>query len=217
MERTTQDWLHFREVEVFNTNGENVALNKNVITSDNNNQGKIAVDGDTTIDATKMYHSNSFDLPWWEVDLEADVCVSAVKIYNRYDGPDASHVSTVSSRLSNQQVTLRNARDEILSTLDIGDAKNKAEILLSAIRPDATGSDYSKCDQLMQQFHRFDEELSIQGKWQGGSVTGVCKGWGTNKVRSIIVHSLGNRRSFHGLLSHVVVPSSYPSRQCIKS
>jgi hypothetical protein len=34
----------------------------------------------------------------------------------------------------------------------------------------------------MQQFHRFDEELSVQGKWQGGTVTGVCKGWGTSKV-----------------------------------
>jgi hypothetical protein len=39
-----------------------------------------------------------------------------------------------------------------------------------------------KCDELLQQFHRFDEELSVQGKWQGGSVTGVCKGWGTDKV-----------------------------------
>ena len=39
------------------------------------------------------------------------------------------------------------------------------------------------CDQLLQQFHRFDEELSVQGKWQGGSVTGVCRGWGTSKVR----------------------------------
>ena len=44
------------------------------------------------------------------------------------------------------------------------------------------------CDQLLQQFHRFDEELSVQGKWQGGSVTGVCRGWGSNKVRSMIVH-----------------------------
>jgi hypothetical protein len=46
------------------------------------------------------------------------------------------------------------------------------------------------CDQLLQQFHRVDEELSIQGKWQGGSVTGVCRGWGTNKVRSS-VNNLG--------------------------
>jgi hypothetical protein len=51
-------------------------------------------------------------------------------------------------------------------------------------------STYNLCDQLLQQFHRVDEELSIQGKWQGGSVTGVCRGWGTNKVRSS-VNSLG--------------------------
>ena len=41
-----------------------------------------------------------------------------------------------------------------------------------------------KCDQLLQQFHRFDEGLSVAGKWQGGTVTGVCRGWGTSKVRT---------------------------------
>ena len=40
-----------------------------------------------------------------------------------------------------------------------------------------------ECDQLLQEFHRFDEELSVKGKWQGGTVTGVCRGWGTSKVR----------------------------------
>lgn len=40
------------------------------------------------------------------------------------------------------------------------------------------------CSQLLQHFHRFDEELGLRGKWQGGDVTGVCRGWGTNKVRN---------------------------------
>jgi hypothetical protein len=53
------------------------------------------------------------------------------------------------------------------------------------------GSTSSLCGQLLQQFHRVDEELSIQGKWQGGSVTGVCRGWGTSKVSSILHCSLG--------------------------
>jgi len=35
----------------------------------------------------------------------------------------------------------------------------------------------SFCDQLLQQFHQVDKEIGIRGKWQGGSVTGVCKGW----------------------------------------
>ncbi|KAL3773551.1 hypothetical protein ACHAW5_006449 [Stephanodiscus triporus] len=43
-----------------------------------------------------------------------------------------------------------------------------------------------KCDQLLQQFHRFDEGLSLAGKWAGGSVTGVCRGWGTSKVRTLM-------------------------------
>ena len=51
--------------------------------------------------------------------------------------------------------------------------------------------DENKCDQLLQEFHRFDEDLSVVGKWQGGSVTGVCRGWGTNKVRAVMSSSLG--------------------------
>jgi hypothetical protein len=63
------------------------------------------------------------------------------------------------------------------------------------------------CDQLLQQFHRVDEELSIQGKWQGGSVTGVCRGWGTNKVRSIVHYSLGRHgRSLNEVHSYCSVP-----------
>lgn len=41
------------------------------------------------------------------------------------------------------------------------------------------------CDRLLQEFHRFDEDLSANGKWQGGSVTGICRGWGTNKFASL--------------------------------
>ena len=40
-----------------------------------------------------------------------------------------------------------------------------------------------ECDQLLQQFHRFDEGIGLDGKWAGGSVTGVCRGWGSTKVR----------------------------------
>lgn len=38
------------------------------------------------------------------------------------------------------------------------------------------------CDKLLQQFHRFDEGIGLDGKWAGGSVTGVCRGWGSTKV-----------------------------------
>ena len=42
-----------------------------------------------------------------------------------------------------------------------------------------------ECDKLLRLFHRFDEDLSAKGKWQGGSVTGVCRGWGTPKYMSL--------------------------------
>ena len=41
------------------------------------------------------------------------------------------------------------------------------------------------CDRLLQEFHRFDEGLSVQGKWAGGSVTSVCRGWGTSRVNEV--------------------------------
>ena len=42
-------------------------------------------------------------------------------------------------------------------------------------------SDGGRCDQVLQEFFRFDEEIGTVGKWQGGSVTSVCRGWGTTK------------------------------------
>eukprot|EP00581_Thalassiosira_minuscula_P005786 CAMPEP_0183744146 /NCGR_PEP_ID=MMETSP0737-20130205/65580_1 /TAXON_ID=385413 /ORGANISM="Thalassiosira miniscula, Strain CCMP1093" /LENGTH=2327 /DNA_ID=CAMNT_0025979781 /DNA_START=237 /DNA_END=7220 /DNA_ORIENTATION=- len=42
-----------------------------------------------------------------------------------------------------------------------------------------------KCDKLLQQFHRVDESLGINGKWTGGSVTSVCRGWGSSKFFSL--------------------------------
>jgi hypothetical protein len=38
-----------------------------------------------------------------------------------------------------------------------------------------------KCDTLLQKFHRFNDEIGVIGKWQGGSVTSVCRAWGTSK------------------------------------
>ena len=46
------------------------------------------------------------------------------------------------------------------------------------------------CDELLQQFHRYDEGIGIDGKWGGGSVTGVCRGWGSTKVRTKSCHLL---------------------------
>ena len=106
--------------------------------------------------------------------MGADVKVAKVKIYN---GDNC--------RISNSIVSLIDSQGTTQFTHKIG--ANACATVIEFPTPQ-TGL----CDQLLQQFHRVDEELSIQGKWQGGSVTGVCRGWGTNKVRSMIVHySLG--------------------------
>ena len=39
-----------------------------------------------------------------------------------------------------------------------------------------------QCDDLIKQFHRFDES---KNKWTGGSVTSICRGWGTTKKASL--------------------------------
>ena len=39
-----------------------------------------------------------------------------------------------------------------------------------------------QCDNLIQQFHRFDES---KNKWKGGSVTSICRGWGSTKKASL--------------------------------
>jgi hypothetical protein len=95
------------------------------------------------------------------------VPVSSVKIY----------VSDAPTRLSNSVVSLKDNQGRTLKSYRIGDATGK--VFFEFYKNSEVDQ---KCDLLLQQFHRFDEELSVQGKWQGGSVTGVCKGWGTDKV-----------------------------------
>jgi hypothetical protein len=119
---------------------------------------------------------------WWEVDLGEGVAVSRIVIYNRID---ADHYSLTTGRLSNSLVLLKDNQGNTLKTYRIGDATN---VPMFEFKKNSYVEE--KCDELLQQFHRFNEELSIQGKWQGGSVTGVCRGWGTNKVRTIVHYSL---------------------------
>lgn len=40
-----------------------------------------------------------------------------------------------------------------------------------------------QCDDLLREFHTFNEEAGESGKWLGGTVTKVCKGWSTSKVK----------------------------------
>ena len=109
--------------------------------------------------------------------MGADVRVARVKIWAQ------------STRISNSIVSIIDSQGTTQYSYRIGTGQLFFEFL--SVNPG------NLCDQLLQQFHRVDEELSIQGKWQGGSVTGVCRGWGTNKVRSIVHYSLGRYMGDH--------------------
>jgi hypothetical protein len=121
-----------------------------------------------------------------------EVPVSSVIIYN----------GDVPPRLSNSLVLLKDWHGKTLKSYRIGDATGKAVFEFNK-----NSEVDEKCNELLQQFHRVDEELSIQGKWQGGSVTGVCRGWGTNKVRSSVHYNLGRYgRSLNEVHSCCIVP-----------
>jgi hypothetical protein len=86
-------WLHFREVQVFNEDGVNVALNKTTTQSstnvynDTDFTGAVAVNGDTSVSYLEnMFHTLNTESPWWMVNLDTPVKVRSIKLYNRADG-----------------------------------------------------------------------------------------------------------------------------------
>ncbi|KAL9191170.1 hypothetical protein ACHAXT_000876, partial [Thalassiosira profunda] len=78
--------------------------------------------------------------------------------------------------------------DEASLSEKLEDIQDWSQEILDAYETDDLGTildEDGMCDKLLQEFHRFDEDLSINGKWQGGSVTGVCRGFGTTKFVSL--------------------------------
>ncbi|KAL3778621.1 hypothetical protein ACHAW5_005068 [Stephanodiscus triporus] len=66
--------------------------------------------------------------------------------------------------------------------------KTKIDLLKQSLRTsnfsDADTSWVEQCDDLLEEFHTFDEEAGESGRWRGGTVTQVCKGWSTSKYIS---------------------------------
>ena len=80
--------LHFREVEVYDINGINVALNKPTSQSSTKTSTHISDNGvDGNLD--NFFLTNNHDRynsqgQWWEVDLQGGHLISKIMIYNRY-------------------------------------------------------------------------------------------------------------------------------------
>lgn len=126
IEQTTLEPLHLTEVQIFDQNGNNVALNKNTtmssIFSDDNgpfhNSSGYAVDGLTGSD--NFFHTGPggpTSMAWWEVDLANPVIVSKITIYNRQD---CRHCSGCFDRLSNARVSLIDSNGTAFDQISIG-------------------------------------------------------------------------------------------------
>ena len=80
-------FLHFGELEAYNTSNINVALNKPTTSSgDQYGTKEAGNDGNTSgywVDG--IFHSKSLTSPWWQVDLQSSQTIEYIKIYNRID------------------------------------------------------------------------------------------------------------------------------------
>lgn len=116
-----QNYLNLREVEVYDSGGNNVALNKLATQSSlwaNDNPASKAVDGVVGTIAGNNYgnmsHTHNESGAWWEVDLGGGFVVKEVRIYNRDD------VSM--ERLSDSVVILIDDSGDVNGFFEIGDA-----------------------------------------------------------------------------------------------
>ena len=75
-------FLSIREVEVYDENGDNVALNKPTTSSSNWGSGTpgMVVDGNKT----GVYHTDNTTKPgWWQVDLGSELNITKIKVWRQ--------------------------------------------------------------------------------------------------------------------------------------
>jgi len=102
----------------------NVALGHPVIQSTNGYgfDGVRGVDGNIGGNGNDISHSNDGDLlPFWEVDLESDVLIDDVDIFNRF--------GCCPERLYNITVEVRNSADAVVYTSPVLNPKNPGDVL----------------------------------------------------------------------------------------
>ena len=95
------DYLQISHIQVFNTEGVNVAYGKNTTTSGSlsGRPSSNAVNGDAILKrVADGYHSNTTENAWWMVDLGKEEEISSIVYYNRYE--DQFHYRTIGATLS---------------------------------------------------------------------------------------------------------------------
>tara|TARA_B110000285_G_scaffold172103_1_gene192736 strand:+ start:1714 stop:2754 length:1041 start_codon:yes stop_codon:yes gene_type:complete len=83
LESTTENNMNYAEIQIYNENGTNIALNKNAIQDSQN--GSYTADKAVNGSLTDFHHTTSSDTDrkWWGVDLVNDETIADIKIYGR--------------------------------------------------------------------------------------------------------------------------------------
>ena len=84
LESTTESSMNYAQIQIYNENGTNIALNKNAIQDSQYNTDTPA-DKAVNGSLTDFHHTTSSDTDrkWWGVDLVNDETIADIKIYGR--------------------------------------------------------------------------------------------------------------------------------------
>ncbi|KAL7505952.1 hypothetical protein ACHAXN_004087 [Cyclotella atomus] len=119
------NYLMLAELEVFDTNEVNRALNKPATQSSTlflSKTASNAVDGNLTT----YTHTNSDQGAWLKVDMQEGVVVDRIRLVQRQEGTNQGRRDII----TNATVLLLDHDDSVLASYKIGDARNKNQLII---------------------------------------------------------------------------------------
>jgi hypothetical protein len=126
--------LGLREVQIFDENNINVALNKPASQSSDWNANFIA---SNAVDGNVDTASDTFNevSPWWEVDLQQTILLSSITITNRWCREDSAYDKCL-GRMSYAIVSLVDENGDVVATRNVGDTVGRESIELDFLEGD---------------------------------------------------------------------------------
>jgi hypothetical protein len=126
--------LGLREVQIFDENNINVALNKPASQSSDWNANFIA---SNAVDGNVDTASDTFNevSPWWEVDLQQTTLLSSITITNRWCREDSAYDKCL-GRMSYAIVSLVDENGDVVATRNVGDTVGRESIELDFLEGD---------------------------------------------------------------------------------
>jgi hypothetical protein len=132
--------ISLKEVQVYDFDGNNVALGKPATQSTDFSISHVAsMANDGNIDTFSHTASNGNN-PWWEVDLETSVAIEQIHVVNR-----DCQSSGCLARLSYATLSLLDDSGNVIATRNFGDMSAQEEVDFDFSVIDALASDVSLC------------------------------------------------------------------------